>query len=480
MEQHVCLVCGVPFDTGSLLLDKRLRASLERHTVTDWGLCPEHQKRFSEGFIALVECDPERSGIIDVNSMYCACEQAFRPDLANRAVAVTSNNDGAIVARNRLAKLAGLKMGEPLFKAKPLIDRYNIQIFSSNYTLYSSMSSRFVSVVESLSAQCEQYSIDEVLVDCSNIQKVMSFEDFGHQLKNEVRRQTTLVCGVGIAPTKTLAKLCNHAAKTWPAYGGVVALTEPRRLEKLMSLLPASEVWGVGPRISKTLSMMGINTALELARANTRFIRKNFSVVLERTVRELRGEVCFALQEHPATKQQIIVSRSFGQRITSLDEMKQAVTGYAARAAEKLRQERQHCRVISVFVRTSPYAVNDIQYSSQATEKLLTPTQDTRDIITAAQRALARIWKDEIRYAKAGVMLVDFSGREAQLNLFDEAPPRRGSEALMGLLDHINRKGKNQIFFAGQGINTGFKMRRDMLSPEYTTDWKALPCAKIR
>lgn len=186
--------------------------------------------------------------LIDVNGMYASCEQAFRPDLANRAVAVLSNNDGNIVARNYLAKKAGLKMGDPYFKVRPIIERHNIAIFSSNYTLYASMSARFAAVVESLASHVEQYSIDELFVDCKGITAAMSLDAFGRQLREEVRRHTTLVCGVGIARTKTLAKLCNHAAKTWPATGGVVALDDGARLKKLMSILPVAEVWGVGHR----------------------------------------------------------------------------------------------------------------------------------------------------------------------------------------------------------------------------------------
>ncbi|MDY1815711.1 Y-family DNA polymerase [Klebsiella pneumoniae] len=241
--------------------------------------------------------------LIDVNGMYAACESAFRPDLASRAVCcLSSNNDGAIVARNRLAKLAGLKMGEPYFKARPLIEAHNVAVFSSNYTLYASMSARFAAVVESLSSRVEQYSIDELFVDCRGMETAMNLEAFGHQLRREVQRHTTLTCGVGVSFTKTLAKLCNHAAKTWPATRGVVALTDERRLHKLMAILPAAEVWGVGRRISARLETMGIRTALDLMRADTRFIRSNFSVTLERTVRELRGEICFGLDENPATK----------------------------------------------------------------------------------------------------------------------------------------------------------------------------------
>ena len=399
--------------------------------------------------------------LIDVNGMYASCEQAFRPDLANRAVAVLSNNDGNIVARNYLAKKAGLKMGDPYFKVRPIIERHNIAIFSSNYTLYASMSARFAAVVESLASHVEQYSIDELFVDCKGITAAMSLDAFGRQLREEVRRHTTLVCGVGIARTKTLAKLCNHAAKTWPATGG-------------------AEVWGVGHRTEKALATMGIKTVLDLARADTRLIRKTFGVVLERTVRELRGEACFSLGENPPAKQQIVVSRSFGQRVETLTDMQQAVTGFAARAAEKLRNERQYCRVISVFIRTSPYSVRDTQYANQATEKLTVATQDSRTIIQAAQAALARIWREDIAYAKAGVMLADFSGKEAQLDLFDSATPSAGSEALMAVLDGINRRGKSQLFFAGQGIDNSFAMRRQMLSPDYTTDWRSIPIATIK
>ncbi|EBY5753482.1 translesion error-prone DNA polymerase V subunit UmuC [Salmonella enterica subsp. enterica serovar Give] len=418
--------------------------------------------------------------LIDVNAMYCSCEQAFNPSLAGRPVVVLSNNDGSIVARNREAKALGLKMGEPYFQVRSLLEHHNVAVFSSNYTLYASMSARFASVVEAMAARTEIYSIDELWCDVAGMETVMSLEAFGRQLRHEVWRQTTLTCGVGIAATKTLAKLCNAAAKTWTATGGVVALTDRNRLEKLMSLLPVSEVWGVGRRTEKELNAMGIKTALDLCRMDTRFARRHFSVVLERTIRELRGEACLMLEEDSAAKQQIVVSRSFGERVTQLQDMQQAVTGYAVRAAEKLRQEKRYVRVVSVFVRTSAYAVNDLQYSNQASETLLLPTHDTRDIIEAAQRALSRIFRPGIRYAKAGVMLCDLHDRETQLDLFSNNRPRDGSDSLMQLLDKINRGGKNAIFFAGEGINPSFAMRRQLLSPAYTTSWGELPVAVVR
>lgn len=225
---------------------------------------------------------------------------------------------------------------------------------------------------------------------------------------------------------------------------------------------------------------MGIKTALQLALANPAFIRKSFNVVLERTVRELNGESCIPLEEAPPTKQQIVCSRSFGERIVTLEAMRQAVCQYAERAAEKLRGERQFCRHISVFVKSSPFAVNEPYYSNVACEKLLTPTQDTRDIIAAAQKALERIWRDGHRYAKAGIMLNDFTGSGvAQLNLFDEQAPRPHSHELMEVLDSINQTGLGQIWFAGRGTSPEWKMKREMLSPAYTTRWNDIPIAKI-
>ena len=226
---------------------------------------------------------------------------------------------------------------------------------------------------------------------------------------------------------------------------------------------------------------MGITTALQLAQSNPAFIRRNFSVVLERTVRELNGEPCISLEEAPPPKQQIVCSRSFGERITTYDALRQAICQYAERAAEKLRGERQYCRHIAVFVKTSPFAVNETYYGNVASEKLMTPTRDTRDIIAAAVRSLDRIWLDGYRYAKAGVMLNDFTPTGvSQLNLFDEMQPRAHSDQLMKALDSINHSGLGKVWFAGRGIAPEWQMKREMLSPAYTTRWSELPVANIR
>lgn len=420
--------------------------------------------------------------LADVNSFYASCEKVFRPDLRGKPVVVLSNNDGCVIARSKEAKLLGIKMGVPWFQLKSAQFPEKLHVFSSNYELYASMSNRVMTHLEELAPRVEQYSIDEMFLDIRGIDSCINFEAFGQQLREHVGNGTGLTIGVGMGPTKTLAKSAQWASKEWPQFRSVLALTpdNPRRTAKLLSLQPVEELWGVGNRIAKKLKVMGITTALQLSLTSPTFIRKNFNVVLERTLRELNGESCISLEEAPPPKQQIVCSRSFGQRITDYDELRQAVCQYAERAAEKLRGEHQYCRHISAFVKTSPFAVNEPYYGNVATEKLNTPTRDTRDIIAAAVKALDRIWVPGHRYAKAGIMLNDFSPNGvSQLNLFDEVQPRPHSDELMKVLDSINHSGLGRVWFAGRGIAPEWKMKREMLSPAYTTRWKELPVARF-
>ncbi|VFT25794.1 Error-prone [Klebsiella pneumoniae] len=275
--------------------------------------------------------------LCDVNSFYASCETVFRPDLKGRPVVVLSNNDGCVIARSPEAK-PFVKMGEPYFKQKDMFRRHGIIAFSSNYELYADMSNRVMTTLEELSPRCEIYSIDEAFCDLTGVRNCRDLTDFGREIRETVLRRTHLTVGAGIAQTKTLAKLANHAAKQWQRQtGGVVDLSNLERQRKLMALLPVEEVWGVGRRISKKLEAMGIKTVLQLADTDIRFIRKHFNVVLERTVRELRGEPCLGLEEFAPVKQEIVCRRSFGGRITEYHEMRQAICSYASRAAEKLR-----------------------------------------------------------------------------------------------------------------------------------------------
>ncbi|MCZ3381587.1 translesion error-prone DNA polymerase V subunit UmuC [Kosakonia sp. SOY2] len=417
--------------------------------------------------------------LVDVNNFYASCETLFRPDLQGKPVVVVSNNDGCIISRSREAKDLGIDMAAPYFKIKDELHRQRVTVFSSNYALYADLSNRVMSTLAEITPSVELYSIDEAFIDLSGVSNCISLEAFGHQIRNQILKNTGLTTGVGIAPTKTLAKVANYAAKRWASAGGVVDISSRERQRKLLFHVPIHEVWGVGRRISKKLALMGIENALQLADSSTWVIRKHFNVVLERTVRELRGESCLAFDEFPPTKQQIICSRSFGKRITQYSDMHQAICAYAERAAEKLRAEHQFCRFISVFIRTSPHADNRIYYGNQASVTLMTPTNDTRDIIRAATSSLDQIWREGHRYMKAGVMLSDFfSSGVAQLNLFDENRPYANSAALMETIDRLNTSGRGSVWFAGQGIEKNWAMKRDMLSPAYTTRYSDLPVVK--
>ncbi|ELE1939498.1 translesion error-prone DNA polymerase V subunit UmuC [Vibrio cholerae] len=417
--------------------------------------------------------------LVDCNNFYASCEKLFRPDLKDTPIVVLSNNDGCVVARSREAKLLGIKMGVPVFQIKAEMQRHGILAFSSNYALYADLSSRVMRTLEEMAPRVEVYSIDEAFLDLTGVESAISFVEFGQQVRERIGHWIGITVCVGIAPTKTLAKLANHAAKKYPATQGVVDLTNPDRQRRLLALVPVDDVWGVGRRLSKRLNALGIITALDLANASPRAIRDQFSVVLERTVRELNGESCIELEEIPPTKKQIVCSRSFGVKVTQFELLREAVCGYATRATEKLRKEQQQAKVLTVFIRTSPFKDNELQYSNSASGELLIPSCDTRDFIELANHLLKRIWKDGFRYAKAGVMLSDFYDLGMfQPGLFDDVSTRSNSQKLMSVLDTINQSGAGKVFFAGQGTKKDWSMKREHLSPAYTTRWDQLPRVK--
>ena len=417
--------------------------------------------------------------LVDCNNFYASCEKLFRPDLKDTPVVVLSNNDGCVVARSREAKLLGIKMGVPVFQIKAEMQRHGILAFSSNYALYADLSSRVMRTLEEMAPRVEVYSIDEAFLDLTGIESAISLVEFGQQVRERIGHWIGITVCVGIAPTKTLAKLANHAAKKYPATQGVVDLTNPDRQRRLLALVPVDDVWGVGRRLSKRLNALGITTALDLANASPRAIRDQFSVVLERTVRELNGESCIELEEIPPTKKQIVCSRSFGEKVTHFEFLSEAVCEYATRATEKLRKEQQQAKVLTVFIRTSPFKDNEPQYSNSASGELLIPSCDTRDFIELANHLLKRIWKDGFRYAKAGVMLSDFYDPGMfQPGLFDDISTRSNSQQLMSVLDTINQSGAGKVFFAGQGTKKDWSMKREHLSPAYTTRWDQLPRVK--
>lgn len=415
--------------------------------------------------------------LVDCDSFYASVEanSLFRPDLKYSPVIVASNNDGCVVARNRLAKGLGIKMGAPLFTLGDIIQKERVAVFSSNYALYANMSARVMRILGTFTPEQEVYSIDESFLNLTGQGGDMA--QLGLRIKDTVNCHTGLSVGVGISTTKTLAKLASYAGKKYQGTGGVVDLMSPDRQRRLMAITPVEEVWGVGSRIAARLQGMGVETAEALADVDTRLIRQQFSIVLEKTVRELRGESVMPLELVPPQQKQIVHSRAFGRPIELITEMQQALHSYAAKALEKARKKGLRVRALSVFVQTSPYR-EDAFYYNVATAEFPLSTADTRKVLSAINKLLERIWRDNKKYVRAGVMLIDLeSAEKEQILLFEQRDTR--SEELMRLIDSINEKRKGSIFFASQGgKNTAWQMKRNFLSKNYLTNWDEIPVVR--
>lgn len=418
---------------------------------------------------------PTSIALVDVNNFYASCEQLFRPDLVGRPIVVLSNNDGCVVARSAEAKAMGIKMGVPYFKIRAEYEAKGGIWFSSNYSLYADMSQRVMTVLEGMSNRVMVYSIDEAFLELGE-SWAGNLVEYGLAIRTRLLQWTGLTVGVGIGPTRTLAKLANYAAKRWPQTGGVVDLRDETRRDKLMAITPVQEVWGVGQRLSAQFNQQGILTIADLVVADSKSMRSRYGVVVERTIQELRGIPCSELVVEPEAKQQIVCSRSFGERITDKQAMHQALANYMVRAGEKIRMERCCCRLVTIFIRTSSFNGRDPFYGDQVTAKLSAPTCDTRVLLRQLAHLLDMIWRDGYRYQKAGVILSRFSPIGSQQgDLFDNPT----DDKLMAVMDKINNSGRGKVGFASQGLGLqGWSMKRERLSPGYTTNWDDIPCAK--
>ncbi|MCD6527483.1 MAG: translesion error-prone DNA polymerase V subunit UmuC [Desulfuromonas sp.] len=414
--------------------------------------------------------------LVDCNNFYVSCERLFKPQLKKRPVIVLSNNDGCVVSRSQEAKALGVSMAAPLFKVRDLVERHQIEVFSSNYALYADISARVMHTLEELSPEMEIYSIDEAFLNLAGFNSKDGLHQHGQHICHTLYQHVGVPVCVGIAPTKTLAKLANYGAKHYPATGGVVDLMDQRRQKKLLHITPVGEIWGVGRRSTLQLQNMGINTALQLVQMPLQTARRRFSIVMERTIRELNGEPCIELDNQPAAKQQILCSRSFGQKITDYDQLRETVCEFAARAAEKLRQGQQMTQMVNVSIRTSPFDAHEPCYANSATAKLSTYSNDSREIVALATQLLKSIWKEDYRYAKAGVMLGDLCLEDRlQPGLFDDPQQRAHSRQLMQAIDQINHSGRGKVWLGGQRPQQDWFMNRAHLSPAYTTRWEDLP-----
>jgi DNA polymerase V len=417
--------------------------------------------------------------LIDCNNFYVSCERVFQPKLEGKPVLVLSNNDGCVVSRSNEVKALGLKMGEPWFKLEKLAKQHGITAFSSNYTLYDDLSTRVMSILSTFSPRQEIYSIDECFLDLNGFDP-QSLMAYGQAMRQTIMRNVGIPVCVGIADTKTLAKLANHCAKKGFAGADGVCdfgLLDEVQRSALFSSIPVGDVWGVGRRISDGLLAMRIKTIEDLRTANLKRIRSQFSVVLERTVQELNGVSCFKLEEIGKPRQQIIVSRSFGTMITGLNDLSESIAHFTTRAAEKLRRDGSVAASISVYIHTNPFKEDTPQYNGATIVQLNQPSDDTMELIGAALEGLKEIYRSGFHYKKSGVLLMGLQRKgSAQATLFDDTNKQAKSVNMMRTLDAINKKmGKGIVTLAASGIKHRWAMRRERQSPNYTTDWFELP-----
>lgn len=406
--------------------------------------------------------------LIDCNSFYASCERVFRPDLRNTPIVVLSNNDGCVIARSYDAK-PFVKMGEPYFQIKQKLAQHGIVAFSSNYGLYGDMSQRVMTVIESLVPAVEVYSIDEAFANLTGVPG--DIESLGRRIRAQVYRSTGIPVGVGIAGTKTLSKLANHAAKKWQAQsGGVVDLRDKSKRDWVLKKCPVSDVWGVGRKMTLHLQGMGINTAWDLSLAEPTMLRKKFSIVIEKTARELAGTPCLELDEPNPHRQEICCSRMFGKRLTEITPIKEAVATYMMRATEKLREQKSLCKKIRVSIRTGLFNSDEAKYANGVMVELPYPTDDVRLMTKAAVDAVEYVFRPGFRYSKAEVLLVNLCQKgEYTDDLFSISQPE-ASEKVMGVLDAINgRWGRGTMRLASVPTDPDWGMRREMMSQSFTT-----------
>ena len=424
--------------------------------------------------------------LVDGNNFYVSCERVFRPDLIDLPVVVLSNNDGCAIARSNEAKALGIAMGAPWFKIRHLVESDELVALSANFALYGDLSDRMMSLAAGLGPAQEIYSIDESFIDLAGVRGNLVERCF--KVRSRILQWVGIPCCIGIARTKTLAKLANHVAKTAERKPGIYpdklmqvcnfADMTTEKFEAVLAATPVNEVWGVGRRITAQLNDGGIQTALDLARLDTATIRGKWSVVLERTVRELQGTPCVELDDAPAAKKEIACTRSFGHPVTELSDLNEAVTHFASRAAEKLRKQGSTAHQVMCFVRTSPFR-QDAQYSRSICMPLRRPTADTGALVSAAVAGLKAIFRPGFTYAKAGVMLLDLQSHsvcQSELDLENDEQPDHSK--LMTTLDGLNQRfGKGTVLMASAGLageRRAWVMKQERRTPAYTTCWEDL------
>ena len=416
--------------------------------------------------------------LVDCNNFYVSCERVFRPDLDGRPVVVLSNNDGCIIARSNEAKELGIGMGEPAFKIAGFLRRNRVAVFSSNYALYGDMSHRVMSTLGRFTPELGVYSIDEAFLNLTGL--TADWAAYARTIRETVRRHVGIPVSIGVAPTKVLAKVANHRAKKRPAQEGVCVLAEPAAIEEALKDFDVGDVWGIGRQYAKLLKAAGVYTAWDFLQLDDDWVRQKMTVVGLRIKKELAGVACLEMELIPPAKKVICTSRSFGEEQTELEPVTEAVATFAARCAEKLRRQHSAAGMLMVFLHTNGFKADEPQYAKNLICKLPVPTNNTPELIRYATAGLRAIYKKGYRYKKAGVLMLEIGPEHRiQGSLFDRVD-REKQAAVMRVLDAVNAKyGRDMLKVAAQGSGEKWKLRRERLSPCYTTRWTDIIKVKV-
>lgn len=424
--------------------------------------------------------DSKVFALVDVNNCYVSCERVFNPSLNDKPVIVLSNNDGCAVARSQEAKDLGIKMGVPLFKIKDIVQQHNVQVLSSNYALYAEMSRRFHKILLDFVTESEQeiYSIDECFLDLTAYEQNYDLTDYAHEMRNRIQKWIGLPVCVGIGRSKTQAKIANYMAKKGKRFSGVCNLVamEPKHRDYFFSIIDVSEVWGVGRKHTKKLQSIGINTVYDLTCSSPQEMKKTFSIVMARTVSELQGTSCIEIEHSPDSKKQIVASRSFGNKVTELDDLKEAISMYAQDACSRLRSEKLLCGCILAFVQSNPFDPNVPFYNKSISYTFPEETDSALDLVQAATVMISHIYKEGIKYKKCGVILTCLEPKAGHTyDLLTDMNEIAKKEKLMNALESVHEKfGKKKLgvgpcFLPGRN----WSMSRDKLSKN-PFRWKEL------
>jgi len=414
--------------------------------------------------------------LVDCNSFYASCERIFNPKLLGRPIVVLSNNDGCIITRSNEAKQLGIKMGEPYFKAKKIIEENNVHVFSSNYSLYGDISERVMETLLRFSPDVEIYSIDEAFLSFNGF-KASELKAYCLHIRNIIKQWVGIPVSIGVSSTKTLSKAANHLAKKNSELGGVCILKDLKIINEALKIIEIRDVWGIGKRLSKFLTSQGIKTAKQFVNLDRRWVRKNMGVVGEKTQMELKGISCLDLELVPSTRKSCCVSRSFSQTIENIEELMESVASYGSRVAEKIREENLVSQLMSVFIHTNHFNRKEKQYSNSIRLQLDFPTNNSSLIVKKAVEGARIIFRRGFRYKKAGVILYELHDASSVRGLLDY--DREESDLLMKSLDEVNlRYGSSTLHLAAEGIKKKWSMKRKKISPCYTTRFDELMIVK--